>query len=77
MIVSDTFWDKIKHLFTEDEILLLTAAAVGHSICPRGVLVDTNKLETKLRSKLQLKVKVDYRYVARPSKSPKTLYRTS
>ena len=48
MLISDALWAKIRDRFTEEEKELLRGAFCGETICPRGVVVDEEKLKPGL-----------------------------
>lgn len=53
MLIRDSKWDEIRHLFTEEEKQQLGSAVAGQAICPRGYIVDEDQLEDALRAKLR------------------------
>jgi hypothetical protein len=46
-------WNKIRDQFTEDEKAVLNAAIQGEVLCPRGCILDENKLGDDMSLKLQ------------------------
>lgn len=49
MLLTDKVWNKIRHQFSEDDKVELRKATTGEVICPRGVTIDTEKLNTHLK----------------------------
>ena len=52
MLVLQTVWAQIREQFTADELQALRAAAVGETICPRGLHIDVDALDAALAEKL-------------------------
>lgn len=52
MLVLQTVWLEIRDEFTHDEMQALRAAAVGETICPRGLHIDVDALDIALAEKL-------------------------
>ena len=53
MLVRDSVWDKIRTRFDFQEKIELTNAISGQVICPKGFIIDAEKLTEPLRSKIQ------------------------
>jgi len=56
MILRIEWWSTVREQFTDDEKAALNGAVTGQSICPRGPIVDLEKLSTELREKVSLKL---------------------
>jgi hypothetical protein len=52
MLILQAVWIEIRDEFTRDEMAALRAAAVGETICPRGLHVDMDQLDAELAEKL-------------------------
>jgi hypothetical protein len=52
MLLLHSVWIEIRDEFTADELRSLKAAAVGETICPRGLHIDTDELDSALAMKL-------------------------
>lgn len=52
MLVLLSVWNEIRDEFDAKEKLALNAAAVGETICPRGLHIDADALDAALAEKL-------------------------
>jgi ABC-type phosphate/phosphonate transport system substrate-binding protein len=52
VLIRLTTWEAIREQFTDDEKDALNAVATGETICPRGLVIDEDKLAPELRDKL-------------------------
>lgn len=53
MLVTLAKWERIRHLFSDDEKDKLNAAKTGETICPKGVTVDEKQLSAGILEKLR------------------------
>lgn len=42
MIILDSEWDEVRKAFDEGEKIILRSHVRGHTICPRGLVMDEN-----------------------------------
>jgi hypothetical protein len=52
MLIREAVWSKIRAQFTEAEKAALRRQVTGETMCPRGLLLDAQKLDPKLAQKL-------------------------
>jgi hypothetical protein len=52
MILTYSHWQDIRASFSEDEKTDLRCAITGEAICPRGWVIDQEKLDAGLKQKL-------------------------
>jgi hypothetical protein len=52
MLIRDSVWEKIREQFSDAEKLQLREVVTGEAICPKGVLIDPDRLEPELKRKL-------------------------
>ena len=52
MIITDAIWNRIREHFSEDEKATLRSAVTGEVICPRGFVIDADKLDAGLANKI-------------------------
>jgi hypothetical protein len=53
MFIRDSKWKTIRDQFTESEKEQLRSAVEGEVICPRGFLLNVDRLSEELKSKAQ------------------------
>jgi hypothetical protein len=56
MLIRDTIWDKIRSQFSEEEKAQLRTVFQAHCICPKGVIIDDDRLDPPLQAKIRLAV---------------------
>lgn len=52
MLIRETVWEKIRVQFSEEEKQQLRANVVGNAICPKGCIIDVDRLSIELSAKL-------------------------
>lgn len=52
MLVRLTEWETVREQFSDEEKDALNLAVTGEAICPRGVIIDEDKLPSRLKKKL-------------------------
>jgi hypothetical protein len=53
MIVTIAKWETIRHLFDEVEKIALNSGIAGETVCPRGVVIDEQRISAELLEKLR------------------------
>jgi len=53
MLLRDMIWERIREQFTEEDKAELNKSITGSAICPRGLIIDTDRLPADLRHKLK------------------------
>ena len=53
MLIKSMDWERIRHQFTESDRVLMNAAITGHTVCPRGMTIDTASLPAELAGRLR------------------------
>lgn len=53
MLVTMKRWEEIRGLFNEQEKKMLNDAITGETICPRGVVIDTAKVNIRLVERIK------------------------
>jgi hypothetical protein len=57
MLIQNRIWDKIRDQFSDAEKDALRKAIQGEAICPRGWVLDPDRLDTGLREKAKAAMK--------------------
>ena len=52
MLIRTSTWQLIREQFSEDEKSELNEAYAGETICPRGIVVDEQRLPLDVKTKL-------------------------
>jgi hypothetical protein len=52
LLVTDAVWEAIRHHFTEEEKKALRDAIGGETICPKGIVINRDKLTGSLSARI-------------------------
>lgn len=52
ILISDAVWNAIRHQFTEAEKSEIRGAICGEVICPKGIVIDRDKLNSSLSARI-------------------------
>ena len=52
MLIQDSVWEKIREQFSEEEKKELRQAVTNECICPPGMFIDLDKLDSDLKTKI-------------------------
>lgn len=53
MLLTMAKWESIRERFTEEEKAKINAAIIGETICPKGCILDEDKLGAQLLKQIR------------------------